>query len=254
MANDDSSTSRQQQGDPLTLYGNAIAAIESSGSGGYRAIGPTTRKGDRALGRYQVMQSNVPEWTKAATGTAATPSQFLADSDLQDTVFRHHFGGAVAKYGNPQDAASEWFTGRPLAQGGNASDGYINGNEYVRRFNNALGYVGYGPGSQRTAAASPGSPNAAAPQQPVQVPGQGQGQGQVQGQGNAAALEKEAMDLLTPKQIQPSPNILQAVASRSPPVQPMPMQPSVADRIKALMSSQQPLAALQQGVPDAPVS
>ena len=125
--------------DPLQQYADAIAAVESDGSGGYSAVGPVTRNGDKALGRYQVMASNVPEWTQAALGKTLTPAEFLKDPDAQDAVFKHRFGNYIAAAGNPQDAASMWFTGRPLAQGGNASDGYITGNEYVRRFNNALG-------------------------------------------------------------------------------------------------------------------
>jgi hypothetical protein len=37
-------------------------------------------------------------------------------------VFETQFGKSVAKYGNPVDAASVWFSGRPLAKAGNASD------------------------------------------------------------------------------------------------------------------------------------
>src|SRR5688500_8767678 len=44
----------------------AIAGIESGGR--YNAIGPRTKNGDRAYGKYQVMGNNVPVWTKAALG------------------------------------------------------------------------------------------------------------------------------------------------------------------------------------------
>jgi hypothetical protein len=132
--------SAQPTTDPMQQYADAIAAIESDGSGGYSALGPVTRNGDRAFGRYQVMGANVPEWTQAALGKSMTPYEFLGDQDAQDAVFRHRFGSYVDKYGNPQDAASAWFTGRPLAAGGSsASDGYITGNTYVNRFNKALG-------------------------------------------------------------------------------------------------------------------
>ncbi len=116
----------------------AIASIESRGSGDYGAKGPPTRSGDRAYGRYQVMGANVPGWSKAALGKEMTPEQFLGDKAAQDAVFNHRFGGYVNQYGSPQQAASMWFTGRPQAQGGQASDGYITGNQYVNRFNDAL--------------------------------------------------------------------------------------------------------------------
>ncbi|WP_457797635.1 hypothetical protein [Methylocystis sp. S23] len=97
-------------------YRDAIASIESKGSGDYSALGPVTG-GDRAYGRYQVMGKNVPQWTLQALGHSLTPDQFLADPAAQDKTFDTIFGGYVQKYGNPQDAASMWFTGKPLAQG-----------------------------------------------------------------------------------------------------------------------------------------
>lgn len=124
--------------DDLDRYAEAIAAVESEGSGGYRAIGPRTRTGDFAIGRYQVMASNVPQWTYEATGRAMSPQQFYASPEAQDAVFRHRFGQYVQQYGNPYDAASAWFTGRPLSRGGASSDGYINGYTYVNRFARAL--------------------------------------------------------------------------------------------------------------------
>jgi hypothetical protein len=120
----------------LQDYAAAIRSIESSGN--YGSLGPTTRRGDRAYGAYQVMGSNIPSWTAKHYGQPLTPQQFLNNKEAQDAVFNGEFGGYVNKHGNPQDAASMWFTGRPLAQGGNSNDGYITGNQYVDRFNKAL--------------------------------------------------------------------------------------------------------------------
>lgn len=125
----------------LTNYQNAIKSIESSG-GNYGLTGPATRNGDRAYGAYQVMGNNIPEWTQKHYGQALTPQQFLQNKEAQDAVFNGEFGSYVQKHGNPQDAASMWFTGRPQAQGGQSSDGYITGNQYVDKFNKALGYAG----------------------------------------------------------------------------------------------------------------
>lgn len=120
-------------------YGNAIASIESAGSGGYGALGPMTG-GDRAYGRYQVMGANIPEWTKAALGKSLTPDEFLADKSAQDAVFGHRFGSYLEKYGTPQDAASMWFTGRPAAAGAGAQDVLgTTGQGYVDKFMAALG-------------------------------------------------------------------------------------------------------------------
>jgi hypothetical protein len=125
----------------LINYANAIKSIESSG-GNYGLTGPVTRNGDRAYGAYQVMGNNIPGWTQKHFGQSLTPQQFLANKEAQDAVFNGEFGGYVSKYGNPQDAASTWFTGRPLAQGGKSSDGYITGNQYVDKFNRHLGQDG----------------------------------------------------------------------------------------------------------------
>lgn len=68
---------------------SAITGIESGGR--YDAIGPRTKSGDRAYGKYQVMGSNLPQWTQAALGKVLTPDQFLADPNAQEAVFSHRF-------------------------------------------------------------------------------------------------------------------------------------------------------------------
>ena len=133
-------------------FRQAIAAIESKGSGDYAAMGPTTNSGDRAYGKYQVMGANIPSWTQAALGRSMSPQEFLANPQAQDAVFDHRFGGYIQKYGNPYDAASAWFTGRPQSQGGNSKDVLgTSGNGYVQKFANALmrnapGAMAYAPG------------------------------------------------------------------------------------------------------------
>ena len=118
-------------------YANAIASIESAGSGDYSAVGPETGKG-RAYGRYQVMDFNIPSWTKTHLGREMTPDEFLASPEAQDAVFHGQFGRYLDTYGTPQDAASVWFTGKPVAEAGNVSDGYTTAPEYVAKFNAAL--------------------------------------------------------------------------------------------------------------------
>lgn len=118
----------------MGIYKDAIAAVESEGSGGYQAIGPQTRSGDRAYGKYQVMGENIPVWTKEVMGEAMSPQEFLARPDVQEAVFESKFGELVSTHGSLEDAASVWFTGRTLAEGGaEASDGFLTGQEYVDR-------------------------------------------------------------------------------------------------------------------------
>lgn len=119
-------------------WASAISGIESSGR--YNLVGPDNGKGNKPYGKYQVMDFNVGPWTRDALGREMSPQDFLNDPDAQDAVFRHQFGKNVEKYGSPQEAASVWFSGRPMAQAGNARD--VLGTTvpgYVAKFNKALG-------------------------------------------------------------------------------------------------------------------
>ncbi len=144
----------------------AIAKVESDGSGGYSALGPVTRTGDRAYGKYQVMGANIPSWTKDALGYSMTPAQFRASPEAQEKVFEHRFGGYLQRFGNMQDAASMWFSGRPFA-GNNRSDGYNSVPQYVGKVMAAM------PGGGQAPASPQGGPQAAPQGQPVGMPQQG---------------------------------------------------------------------------------
>lgn len=100
----------------------AKAAIAGNESGGrYNAMGPITKSGDRAYGKYQVMGKNIPQWTRAAIGRAMTPQEFVNNPQAQEAVFERYFGDNLKKYGF-NDASSIWFSGRRAAQAGNAKD------------------------------------------------------------------------------------------------------------------------------------
>jgi len=125
------------QGD-ISQYAQSIKAIESGGK--YGIVGPTHPKYGRALGAYQVMEANLPQWSQQTLGRTVTPDEFLANPQIQDAIFNAKFGEAVTKYGNPQDAASVWFTGQPLAKGANRRDVLgTTGQAYVDKFNRGLG-------------------------------------------------------------------------------------------------------------------
>ncbi|MGO4641715.1 phage tail length tape measure family protein [Mesorhizobium sp. 2RAF45] len=126
-------------GGNMAAYAAAIRSIESAGSGGYSALGPVLKNGNQALGAYQVMKSNLPSWSQDALGKTLSPSQFLADPAAQDAIFEKQFGKYLTKYGNPQDAASAWFTGGPLSTGAKAKDVLgTSGSVYVDKFNAAV--------------------------------------------------------------------------------------------------------------------
>lgn len=99
---------------------SAIGQYESGGN--YQAKGPITKNGDRAYGKYQVMGNNIPSWTKAILGVSMTPQQFLNDQKAQDKVAEAKLGQYLEKYGTYEDAASMWFSGRPVAKAGNSKD------------------------------------------------------------------------------------------------------------------------------------
>jgi hypothetical protein len=99
---------------------SALSGIESGGR--YEALGPVTRKGDRAYGKYQVMGANIPSWTEEAVGQRMSPEQFLRDKEAQEKVVESQLMKSYNKYGSPEDAASVWFSGRPREKAGNAQD------------------------------------------------------------------------------------------------------------------------------------
>lgn len=98
----------QTNPDVMSKYAAATSSQESGGN--YNAVGPVTHTGDRALGKFQVMASNVPEWTQATLGKAMTPEEFLHNPQAQEAVYKAKFGEYVQKYG-PEGAAKAWFAG-----------------------------------------------------------------------------------------------------------------------------------------------
>lgn len=134
-------------------YRKSIRMIESgSFAGNYQAKGPViTNKnsryfGDRAVGAYQVMSRNIPQWSKEALGRQLTTEEFLANPKLQDAIFDFQFNKSIVKYGSASDAASVWFTGRPASnkKAQNSSDGHTTGNQYVTRFNKNMAILSGG--------------------------------------------------------------------------------------------------------------
>lgn len=123
----------------MSDYSDAIAGIESKGSGDYAAVGPRHPKMGRALGRYQVMEANIGPWSREALGREVSADEFMASPEIQDAIFNHKFGQSIQKYGSPEEAASVWFTGKPQAEGGNRRDVFgTTGNKYVQKFRQLL--------------------------------------------------------------------------------------------------------------------
>ncbi|CAB4128658.1 hypothetical protein UFOVP100_54 [uncultured Caudovirales phage] len=118
---------------------NGIAHVESGGAKDpYSLIGRDAGHGDHAIGKYQVMESNVPSWTKEALGQSMTPQEFLNSPQAQEKVAAYMVNKHLNKGNSPHDVGSIWLTGKPLSQAGNIRD--INGTnaaEYVKRMDEA---------------------------------------------------------------------------------------------------------------------
>lgn len=65
-----------------------------------------------AVGKYQVLKSNIPQWSKAALGYSITWQQFRDSPKLQEKIVRHRLYGYFKKYG-ARGAASAWYSGNP---------------------------------------------------------------------------------------------------------------------------------------------
>lgn len=137
-------------GDLMNSAKAAISGIESGGN--YDAVGPVVHHNgvnDRAIGKYQVMESNIPRWTEAVLGRRMTPEEFRADPSAQEKVFEGVFGKYLEKTGNMKDAASMWHSGVPLDQA--VSEGRHDVNmstaDYVK---SATGRMGRASGGKTT--------------------------------------------------------------------------------------------------------
>jgi hypothetical protein len=149
---------------------HAIAVNESGGN--YREQGPVIQHGsyagDRAYGKYQVMGSDLSDRLRRAGLPNMTPQQFLNNPQAQEREFEVEFGGLMNKYGNFNDAASVWFSGRPLKQAGNASDGYMTTPAYVTKANRSL--AAFGQNGQNRVAMKGVPTGQPAPRPPANIP------------------------------------------------------------------------------------
>jgi hypothetical protein len=110
--------------------------------------------GEKALGRWQVMPGNLPDWSREALGREVTADEFLNNPELQDSIVRDRMSKIYQQYRNEDDVASVWFSGRPVDKAGDVAD--VTGTsvpEYIERFRNAgpsSGSLAYVPLAQRS--------------------------------------------------------------------------------------------------------
>ncbi len=120
----------------LSATMSGIAHVEtSSEKDPYQAVGVNTKIG-KAMGKYQIMSSNVPAWSQEALGYPLTPGQFLANPELQERIAGFQMNKLLKEGKTPQDVQSIWFTGRTRDKAGNAKDALGTTNDqYNKKFN-----------------------------------------------------------------------------------------------------------------------
>ncbi len=132
--------------DELPAFLKALAQRESGGQKDpYKAIGKKTKSGDVAYGKYQIMGSNIPSWTKQYLGKEMSPQEFMNDPQAQDQLMTKRALELYAKHGNWNDVASIHFTGQTAAVAGSEVkdvNGTTNGSyiqDVIGAFNQFLG-------------------------------------------------------------------------------------------------------------------
>lgn len=125
-----STTPRRKSGNPFERLIRAIRSQESGGS--YRVV----NRSSGALGAYQIMPANLPQWSREALGYSITPQQFLRDPSTQDKIARYKLGQYYSQYG-ASGAALAWYAGPGALKYSSATlnrpqGKYPSMNEYIR--------------------------------------------------------------------------------------------------------------------------
>lgn len=136
--------SERLQNPQLEAFLSAITQQESGGN--YGAVGTPTRYGT-ALGKYQVLDSNIAGpggWDQEALGYNISPVEYLRSPSLQDAIARDKLSEYFRQYG-PAGAAKAWYAGPGAADsmstapqyGGPSIVSYAN--QVMQRMNQYLG-------------------------------------------------------------------------------------------------------------------
>lgn len=91
----------------ITFDRFAAAVVQQESGGNYQARSPAG-----ALGKYQILASNIPAWSREILGYPITPQQFLESPSLQDAIGLGKLRQYYQRYG-PAGAAAAWYSGDP---------------------------------------------------------------------------------------------------------------------------------------------
>lgn len=96
-------------GGNVSSFDSFMAAIASQESGG-EAAPYSTVNSIGAVGKYQVMKANVPNWSKQVLGYSISWQKFRDTPSLQEKIVRGILKGYYDKWG-PRGAAAAWYAG-----------------------------------------------------------------------------------------------------------------------------------------------
>lgn len=88
------------------VFIEAIGIQESGGN--YRVVNSSSG----ALGKYQVLPSNLGPWLRECKLPVVSPQKYLNSPTLQDQLAKCKLGGYYSQYG-PRGAAAVWYSGQP---------------------------------------------------------------------------------------------------------------------------------------------
>ncbi len=138
-----------QIGNSVDAIKKGIASVETGQEKEpYTAETPLSHKNgteDTALGKYQILESNLASWSKEAVGRTVSREEFLNSPELQEKIAGSKMGEYMNQYHNVQDVMAAWQSGRPLSQAvsENAHDANMGTQEYVNKAMAAMAKDGH---------------------------------------------------------------------------------------------------------------
>lgn len=149
--------------DDLDKLAYSIAQFESGNDYKKQGVKVTKGKykGERAIGKYQIMPGNVADWSKEALGKAVTIEEFKNSEAIQDQVAKYKIAQLYRQHKTPESVASAWLTGRPTtdATAANAKDDNgTSGSQYVDKVMGIYNKVG-GTSTSSNSSTAKGGPN-----------------------------------------------------------------------------------------------
>lgn len=124
---------RREGSNDFEAFVNSIAKQESGGR--YSAV----NRSSNALGKYQILASNIPSWSKRALGRSITPQQFLKSPQLQEAIARYQLQKYYNKYG-AAGASQAWYGGEgSVGRNVSGGKGYPTSNNYAKAILRRMG-------------------------------------------------------------------------------------------------------------------